>query len=99
MPTEAKPLSLPTLSSDVPHEIYRVLIGWALEQWSIKVRSTCISATPDQHLQAVLACKAQVATRPEFTSANPIIETDESDLAKALKTRPEYAYLPKFGPN
>mgnify|MGYP007135462973 CR=1 FL=1 len=90
---EVMPLSPPRLSSDVPQEIYRVLIGWASEKWSINVRSTCISATPDQHLQAVLASKAQVATRPEFTPTKSITEINESDLVKALKARPEYAYL------
>lgn len=95
MLTEAKPLSLPksTFSHDVPPETFRVLIGWAPEQWSVQARSSLISATPEQHLQAELTCKAQVATRPAFTATDPITEIDENDFVRAIKARPEYAYV------
>jgi hypothetical protein len=95
MLTEAKPISLsiPMSSHDVPQETFRVLIGWVPEQWSVQARSSLISAPPEQHLQAVLACKAQVATRPPFTHTNPTIEIDENDLVRTIKARPEYAYV------
>ncbi len=93
--TEVKPLGLPTstYSSNVPQETFRALIGWGNEQWSTQARSSLISATPDQHLQAVLACKAQVAMRSAFTPTNPVSEIEDNDLVKAVKARPEYAYI------
>src|SRR5947209_11387806 len=95
MLTEAKPLSLPTATSshDVPQETFRVLIGWAPEQWSVQARSSLISATPEQHLQAVRICKAQVTKRTAFAPTNPISEIDENDLVRTIKARPEYAYV------
>ena len=95
MLTEANPLRLPTptSSNDVPQEIFRALIGWAPEQWSVQARSSLISAIPEQHLRAVLTCKAQVTKRPAFTPTNPITEIDENDLVRTIKARPEYAYV------
>jgi hypothetical protein len=95
MSIEAEPISLPTpmYNNEVPQETYRALIGWAPEPWSVQARSSLIAATPDQHLQAVLACKAHVSARPTFVPTDPITRIGESDLVEALKARPETAYV------
>ena len=95
MTIEAKPIDVGASinRNDMPQEIYRALIGWAPEPWSVQARSSLIVAPPDQHLQAVLACKSQVAARPAFTPTDPITRIGENDLVEAIKARPETAYV------
>ncbi|MBA2397012.1 MAG: hypothetical protein H0V70_30185 [Ktedonobacteraceae bacterium] len=85
----------PSPNASVPEETFKVLIGWTNEQWSIQARSSLISATPEQHLQAVSAAQTHVTSRPAFTSVNPISEIDENQLVRIIKERPEYAYIEK----
>jgi hypothetical protein len=93
--TEAKPLilSTPIESNGVPQQTFRALIGWLPDPLAVHMRSSLTEATPEQHLQAVLASKAQVAARSTFTPTNPITEIKESDLLTALQARPETGYI------
>lgn len=93
MLTEAIPMSTSTYNNHAPQETFRVLIGWGPKESAVQARSTVIPATANQHLQAVRASRAQVASRRAFTPINPITEIEENDLTRAIKARPEYVYI------
>lgn len=87
------PLPIPVPIQNAPRETYKALIGWANGQWSIEVRSSMISCSVEDHLQAISTSKLAIASRPFFTPTNPITEIEDSESLDAIKERPETAYL------
>src|SRR5579859_2412427 len=88
-------IPLPTLVpvQNVQQETYRALIGWANGQWSIEARASVINASVEDHLRAISASKGAIELRPQFTVTNPIMEIEDGEILKAIKERPETAYL------
>ena len=93
--SEVKPLhtTTPAYHNHVPQETYKVLLGWLDDEWAIQARSSLISDTSENHTKAIEACRARVAARPAFTPDNPIAEIAENALVKAIKARPEFAFI------
>lgn len=73
-------------------ETYRTLFGWLEPDFAIQVRASLIEDTPEGHMRALEESHAAVAARPTFVPGNPITRLPESELVRAIKARPEFAF-------
>lgn len=89
--SEIQPLPVTPLvqNNEEIQQTNRALLAWMDDQQALQVRSSFLTDTIENHLQAIAAAKAAVASRPAYTSTDPFPELEQSDLLEVIKARPQ----------
>ncbi len=89
--SEVQPLQIaaPVQNDEEIQQTYRALLAWMDDPQAVQVRASFLTDTLENHLQAIAAAKAAVASRPAYTSTDPFPELEQSDLLEAIKARPQ----------
>jgi hypothetical protein len=89
--SDTQPLQVaqPAQNNEEIQQTDRALLAWMDDQQAVQVRSSFLTDTIENHLQAIVTSRAVVASRPAYTPIDPFPELEQNDLLEAIKARPQ----------